>query len=99
MQNHAKTDPLIDLSSSSEMFRKIAVVKFLRKKIRGDYSYLGIQFATWNVTEDRLHYRYFATFFFQITHNSYPTHGTTAIWLPRGQLWVIMEGAASLTRC
>ena len=27
------------------------------------------------------------------------THFLTVIWLPHGQLWAIIKGAASLTRC
>ena len=44
----------------------------------GDHSYPGVQLAVWNVTENRLHCRYFPANFFKLV--------TTPI-LPVGQLW------------
>ena len=32
----------------------------------GDHSYLGVQLAVWNVTEDKLYYRHFSENVFEI---------------------------------
>ena len=32
----------------------------------GDYSYPGVQLEAWNITEDRLHRRYFPANFFKL---------------------------------
>ena len=43
----------------------------------GDHSYLGVQFAAWNVTKENIHQRYFPPTYLKLL--------TTSI-LPAGQL-------------
>ena len=48
------------------MLRKIAVLKFLGSMRGEDHSYPGVQLTAWNVTEDRLHHRYFPANFLKL---------------------------------
>ena len=61
--------------------KKKAVLKFLGKHEWPEtiLSYTGIQFAAWNITEEKFHQRYFPATYLKLLKTSIIPHGTTVI--------------------